>query len=67
MEKVKKRMRKRKRNMGKRKRKAIQNTDNIFTELFTANQPANFVKAVFTRESKFPDLTSWNYFEFTPI
>lgn len=54
--------------MGKRKRKAIQNTDNVFTELFTANKPANFVKAVFTRESKFSsDLTSWNYFEFTPI
>lgn len=56
--KVKKRMRKRKRNMEKRTRKAVQNTDNIFTESFTANHPANFVKLVFTRESKFSsDLT----------
>jgi len=52
--------------MEKRKRKAIQNIDNIFTELFTANLPANFVKVVVTRESKFSsDLTSWKSFEFT--
>lgn len=66
--KVKKRMRKRKRNMEKRKRKAVQNIEDIFTELFTANRPANFVKVVFTRERKFSsDLTSWHDFAFTSV
>lgn len=61
MEKVKKRIRKRKRNMEKRRRKAIQNTDNVFSELFTANHPVSFIKVVFTRESKFfSGLTSQN-------
>lgn len=54
--------------MEKRKRKAIQNTANIFTELFTANHPAIFVKVVYTGEGKFSsDLTSWNYSEFTSV
>lgn len=50
VEKVKKKMRKRKRNVEKRKGKAIQNMD-IFTELFTVNHPASVVEAVLTGDN----------------